>query len=98
VAEITGGSINYFPLRGFGLGWSVCHNNVQGHIGGSLGYGATMLYQETPQGTIGIILLRNWSWNLIMDNDRVLDYGIQYYLPLEQLLFKEAMKMLIQLP
>jgi CubicO group peptidase (beta-lactamase class C family) len=98
MAVSTSGSINYFPMRGVGLGWTVCHNGVQGHIGGAFGYGSTMLYQETPQGRVGIILLRNWSWNLVMDYEQVLDYGKQYYLPLEQLLLQEANNMLKQVP
>ena len=82
------GGINTFPLLGVGLGWIVCENGIQGHIGGAPGYGATMLFQETTQGNVGIILLRNWSWSLVTDNERVMEYGMQYYLPLEQLLFE----------
>ena len=82
------GGINTFPMLGVGLGWYVCENGIQGHIGGAPGYGATMLCQETTQGKVGIILLRNWSWSYVMDNDRVTEYGMQYYLPLEQLLFE----------
>jgi CubicO group peptidase (beta-lactamase class C family) len=98
LAVSGGGSINYFPMRGYGLGWTVCHNGIQGHIGGSFGYGATMLSQVTPQGKVGIILMRNWSWNLVMDYEQVLDYGKKYYLPLEQLLLQEAKNMLKQVP
>ncbi len=96
MAESTNGSINYFPMRGVGLGWTLCHDGVEGHIGGAFGYGATMLSQETTQGKVGIILLRNWSWNLVADYDRVLDYGKQYYLPLEQLLFQAGRNLLRQ--
>jgi hypothetical protein len=81
-------------MRGYGLGWTLCHGGIQGHIGGALGYGATMLYEETSMGKVGIILLRNWSWNLVMDYEQVLDYGKQYYLPLEQSLLQEAKNML----
>jgi CubicO group peptidase (beta-lactamase class C family) len=98
MAVNTSGSINYFPMRGVGLGWTLCHDGVEGHIGGSFGYGATMLYQETSQGKVGIILLRNWSWNLITDYDKVLDYGKQYYLPLETLLFRAGRNLLKQEP
>ena len=84
---------NSFPMLGVGLGWTVCENGIQGHIGGAPGYGATMLYQETNQGNVGIILLRNWSWGYVMDNDRVMDYGMQYYLPLEPLLFEAGINM-----
>jgi CubicO group peptidase (beta-lactamase class C family) len=94
LAVSAGGSINYFPMRGYGLGWTLCHGGIQGHIGGALGYGATMLYEETSMGKVGIILLRNWSWNLVMDYEQVLDYGKQYYLPLEQSLLQEAKNML----
>ena len=86
--DFAEGSIDTFPLLGFGLGWEVCADGIQGHIGASFGYGATMLYQETTQGNVGIILLRNWKWDLVTDNDRVTEYGIQYYLPLEPLLFE----------
>jgi CubicO group peptidase (beta-lactamase class C family) len=86
--DFAEGSFNTFPLLGFGLGWTVCENGIQGHIGGSPGYGATMLYQETTQDKVGIILLRNWSWSYVTDNDRVTEYGMQYYLPLEPLLFE----------
>jgi CubicO group peptidase (beta-lactamase class C family) len=79
---------NSFPMLGVGLGWTVCENGIQGHIGGAPGYGATMLYQETTQGNVGIILLRNWSWGYVTDSDRVMEYGMQYYLPLEPLLLK----------
>jgi CubicO group peptidase (beta-lactamase class C family) len=96
MAVSTNGSINYFPMRGVGLGWTLCHDGVEGHIGGSFGYGATMLYQETPQGKVGIILLRNWSWSLVTNYDRVLDYGKQYYLPLETLLFQAGRNLLKQ--
>jgi len=82
------GAINTFPTLGVGLGWYVCEDDIQGHIGGAPGYGATMLYQETTQGKVGIILLRNWSWSYVMDNDRVNEYGMQYYLPLERLLLE----------
>ena len=54
----------------------------------------TKLYQETPQGHVGIALLRMWSWNLVMDYDQALAYGKQYYLPLEQLLLQDAKNML----
>ncbi|MGD8998062.1 MAG: serine hydrolase [Anaerolineae bacterium] len=88
-ANVEGGYFyNSFPMLGVGLGWTVCENGIQGHIGGAPGYGATMLYQETTQGNVGIILLRNWSWGYVTDNDRVMEYGMQYYLPLEPLLFE----------
>jgi hypothetical protein len=57
-----------------------------------------MLCQEASEGNVGIILLRNWSWNLVMDYDQVLAYGEQYYLPLEQLLLREARNMSKQVP
>jgi CubicO group peptidase (beta-lactamase class C family) len=79
---------NSFPMLGVGLGWTVCDDGIQGHIGGSPGYGATMLYQEATQGDVGIILLRNWSWGYVTDNERNMEYGMQYYLPLEPLLFE----------
>jgi hypothetical protein len=66
----------------------VCADGIQGHNGAAPGYGAMMLYQETPQDKIGIILLRNWSWSYVMNNDRVMEYGMQYYLPLEHMVLE----------
>ena len=58
IAVPVEGSINLIPLDGYGLGWTIAEDGIQGHIGGASGYEAEMLFKETPHGKVGIIFLR----------------------------------------
>jgi CubicO group peptidase (beta-lactamase class C family) len=78
------GTIDIFPLEGYGLGWSVCENGVQGHIGGALGYIAVMLMQESTSA--GMILLVNMDWRFVNDADVKREFFTSYYLPIEEAL------------
>ena len=44
------------------MGWTVCGEGVEGHIGGASGYEAEMLSKETFQPMAGIIFMWNWTW------------------------------------
>ena len=89
------GNINSFTLVGQGMGWSLCQDGMEGHVGGQLGFGGTMIFKRTDQGTVGILVMTNvnltysgaarkWSW-----------FG-DYYFEVEQLLLQATEEMLAQ--
>jgi CubicO group peptidase (beta-lactamase class C family) len=88
------GSINMIPLTGYGMGWTLAEDGIQGHIGGAFGSEAEMLYQDTPQGKYGIIFLRNWSWELADDYQNGFEYWKKYHVGVREILMDEAMGML----
>ena len=94
IAVWTEGSVNEIALRGYGLGWMIAEDGLQGHIGGASGYEAEMLYQETRSGPVGIIFLRNWSWELADDYENGFDYWKKYHVGVREILMEEAERML----
>jgi CubicO group peptidase (beta-lactamase class C family) len=90
IAVPTTGSINLIPMRGYGMGWTIAEDGIQGHIGGASGYEAEMLYKDTPQGKVGIIFLRNWSWELADDYDSGFAYWKKYHVDVREILMGEA--------
>jgi len=94
IAAPVEGSINLIPMKGYGLGWTIAEDGIQGHIGGASGYEAEMLYKETPQGNIGIIFLRNWSQELADDYDYGFEYWKKYHVDVREILMAEAERML----
>jgi CubicO group peptidase (beta-lactamase class C family) len=95
LAGSSEGNINSFNLVGQGMGWSLCEDGVEGHIGGQLGYGGTMVSKRTAQGTVGILVMTNVDL-MYLEQDRKLDWFKSYYFELEQLLLESAEEMLVQ--
>jgi CubicO group peptidase (beta-lactamase class C family) len=94
IAVPQGGSINLIPMKGYGLGWTIAENGIQGHIGGASGYEAEMLYRETAQGKFGIIFLRNWSWELADDDENGFEYWKKFHIGVREILMEEAERLL----
>jgi CubicO group peptidase (beta-lactamase class C family) len=94
IAVPVEGSINLIPIKGYGLGWTIAEDGIQGHIGGASGYEAEMLYKETPQGKVGIIFLRNWSWELVDDYENGFEYWKKYHVGVREILMAEAVRLL----
>lgn len=90
IAVPHSGSVNFLPMVGYGMGWTIVEDGIQGHIGGASGYEAEMLYKEIPQGQIGIIFLRNWSWELADDYDYGFEYWKTYHVGVREILMSEA--------
>ncbi len=88
------GSINMIPMQGYGMGWTLAEDGIQGHIGGGFGYEAEMLYQETRSGPTGIIFLRNWTWELADDYDNGFEYWKKYHVGVREILMAEAVRSL----
>jgi CubicO group peptidase (beta-lactamase class C family) len=84
------GSINLIPMVGYGLGWTIAEDGIQGHIGGASGYEAEMLYTESSQGNYGIIFLRNWSWELADDYENGFEYWKKYHVGVREILMDAA--------
>ena len=72
--ENLGGTIDIFPIEGYGLGWTVCTGGMSGHIGGAPGYMSAMMVKNSPTGSAGFILLTNCSWKNITDREKKLEY------------------------
>jgi hypothetical protein len=89
------GNINSFPLVGQGMGWSLCDGGLEGHVGSQLGYGGTMVFKRTDQGTIGILVMTNVDLMFLEDNRRI-DWFTSYYFKIEQLLLQAAEQMLAE--
>jgi CubicO group peptidase (beta-lactamase class C family) len=94
LAVTVDGSINMIPMLGYGMGWTLAEGDIQGHIGGAFGSEAEMLYRETPQGTYGIIFLRNWSWELADDYENGFEYWKKYHVGVREILMAEAERQL----
>jgi hypothetical protein len=95
VAGSSGGKINSFHLVGQGMGWTLCQNGVEGHVGGQLGFGGTMILKRTEQGTVGILVMTNVNL-MYLENDRRGEWFGAYYGETEQLLLRTAEGMLAQ--
>ena len=94
IAAPVEGSINLIPMRGYGMGWTVCEEGIEGHIGGIFGYEAEMLIKHTPSGKVGIILLRNWSWDVADDYQNGFEYWKKYHVAIREILLEEAESLL----
>jgi CubicO group peptidase (beta-lactamase class C family) len=88
------GSVNLIPMKGYGLGWTIAEDGIQGHIGGASGYEAEMLYKETDRGKYGIIFLRNWTWELADAYDEGFEYWKKYHVGVREILMAEAERLL----
>lgn len=88
------GSINLIPMDGYGMGWTIAADGIEGHIGGASGYEAEMLSKETTQGKVGIIFLRNWDWELADDYDFGFEYWKNYHVGVREILMEEAERIL----
>jgi hypothetical protein len=84
---------NSFNLEGLGMGWSLWEDGVEGHVGGQLGFGGTMAFKRTDQGTFGILVMTNVNLTFY-EWDRKLDWMGNYYFEMEQLLLQTAEEML----
>jgi hypothetical protein len=93
IAGPSDGNINNFGLVGQGMGWSLCEDGVEGHVGGQLGYGATMVFKRTDQGTAGIVVMTNVDLMYLEDHRRG-RWFTNYYFQLEQLLLQSAEEIL----
>lgn len=94
IAVSVEGSINLIPMRGYGLGWTIAKDGIEGHIGGASGYEAEMLSRETARGNYGIIFLRNWSWELVNDYESGFEYWKKYHVGVREILMAEAERLL----
>jgi CubicO group peptidase (beta-lactamase class C family) len=97
VAGSSDGNINSFDLVGQGMGWSLCEDGVEGHVGGQLGFGGTMVFKRTDQGTVGILVMTNVDL-MYLESQRRFRWFTNYYFKLEQLLLQSAEEMLAQQP
>jgi len=95
VAGSSAGNINSFRLVGQGMGWSLCEDGLEGHVGGQLGFGATMVFKRTDQGTAGILVMTNVDLMYLEDHRRFRWFK-NYYFKLEQLLLHAAEEMLVR--
>jgi CubicO group peptidase (beta-lactamase class C family) len=93
VAGPDPGNINSFSLVGQGMGWSLCEDGVEGHVGGQLGFGATMVFKRTDQGTAGILVMANVD-AMYLEDHRRWDWFRNYYGEIEKLLLRTAEEML----
>jgi CubicO group peptidase (beta-lactamase class C family) len=94
-AGSIGGSINSFTLVGQGMGWSLCQDGMEGHVGGQLGFGGTMIFKRTEQGTFGILVMTNVSLMFHGEAGRW-KWFRDYYFEIEQLLLQAAEEMLTE--
>ncbi|HEY45366.1 MAG TPA: serine hydrolase [Anaerolineae bacterium] len=92
-AGSTQGNINSFKLVGQGMGWSLCEDGVEGHVGGQLGFGGTMIFKRTDQGTVGILMMINVNLEFL-EQDRRWDWFTKYYSEVEQMLLQAGEEML----
>jgi CubicO group peptidase (beta-lactamase class C family) len=95
IAGADRGSINSFSLVGQGMGWTLCQDGVEGHVGGQLGYGGTMILKRTEQGIVGILVMTNVNL-MYLENDRRGAWFETYYGEIERLLLRRAEEMLAQ--
>jgi CubicO group peptidase (beta-lactamase class C family) len=87
------GNINTFAGVGQGMGWTVCEDGVEGHVGGELGFQGTMVFKRTDHGTVGILVMTNVIQEYLEDHRRD-RWFTNYYAKLEQLLLESAEEML----
>jgi CubicO group peptidase (beta-lactamase class C family) len=89
------GFMNSFSFVGQGMGWSLCEDGIEGHCGGQLGFGGTMVFKRTDQGTVGILVMANVNL-MYLGEARKWEWFRAYYFKVEQLLLKAAEEMLVQ--
>jgi CubicO group peptidase (beta-lactamase class C family) len=89
------GFINSFGLVGQGMGWTLCEDGVEGHVGGQLGYGGTMVFKRTDRGTAGILVMANVN-QMYLGEARKWEWFRAYYFKVEQLLLQAAEEMLVR--
>jgi len=87
------GIMNTFNLVGQGMGWTLCEDGVEGHVGGELGFQATMVFKRTDRGTAGILAMTN-VFQMYLEDYRRDRWFTNYYAKLEQLLLRTAEEML----
>jgi hypothetical protein len=75
------------------MGWTLCEDGVEGHIGGQIGFDGTMVFKRTDQGTAGILAMTNIQLSLLEEHRRG-RWLTNYYFKLEQLLLHSAEEML----
>ena len=78
---------------GYGFGWDLWGNGLQGHSGGTPGYFAQMLMQESESGPYGAIFMMTYGCSITECNFEWFD---QYYIPIRELLLQEAAQILEQ--
>jgi CubicO group peptidase (beta-lactamase class C family) len=86
--------LSHGAYDGFGLGWFLSADGLQGHSGTVPGYIANMRYNKTGQGSYGIILMLDRGYVLGNDMDPV----DNFYSPVNQLLWQEAQRMFNSTP
>jgi hypothetical protein len=74
------------------MGWTLCTDGVEGHVGGQPGFGGTMMLQRTENGVVGFLFMTN-SNGTYTDNDARRDRFNRGYAPLEKLLFRTTQEM-----
>jgi CubicO group peptidase (beta-lactamase class C family) len=89
------GYINNFPLLGQGMGWTLCQEGLEGHIGGQAGFTGTMIFKRTEQGTFGILVMTNVNLTFHREAGKM-KWFRDYYFEIEQLLLQTAEEMLAQ--
>jgi hypothetical protein len=74
------------------MGWTLCADGVEGHVGGQPGFSGTMMLEETAGHTVGIVLMANIAATYTDDEARW-DWFRRWYFPIEGLLFETAEEM-----
>jgi hypothetical protein len=67
------GTTDGFDLEGFGLGWFLYDNDLQGHGGATPGHSANLFLKDSVKGDIAIIVMYNRGSALIYDSQLI--YG-----------------------
>ncbi|UCD01101.1 MAG: beta-lactamase family protein [Promethearchaeota archaeon] len=84
--ESLTGVMDGFDVDGYGLGWVLYEQGLQGHGGATPGFSSNMFIKESLQGDLGVIVMYNRGSALIFD-DRL----INNFLPaINNLLVEEA--------
>jgi CubicO group peptidase (beta-lactamase class C family) len=95
IAGRAQGNINSFELVGQGMGWSVCEDGVEGHVGGQMGFGGTMISKRSDGRTFGILMMTNVAATFL-EEERRINWYTSYYFELEQFLLQTAEQMAAQ--
>ena len=83
---LTNATTGGFNLIGYGLGWMLYDNRLQGHSGAVIGYLASLFFKETENGAFGGILMFNRGF--IHKSDDVLKNI--FFPTISKLIFEEA--------
>jgi CubicO group peptidase (beta-lactamase class C family) len=80
----------FFGLRwnGYGLGWELYADDLQGHPGACPGFLANIVYREQDDGAYGVVLMANRGSSI----DTV-DWATESYAPILLILLEEAAQM-----